>query len=58
MGTALSVRLTAGDISNGYTASSPSNDVSVITPTAAISSMPYSEESMQAMRFFYYKLGK
>ncbi|MBK8603715.1 MAG: Ig-like domain-containing protein [Saprospiraceae bacterium] len=50
--------LTAGDISNGYTASSPSNDVSVITPTAAISSMPYTpEESMQAMRFFYYKLG-
>lgn len=50
--------LTASDISGGYTASSPSNDVGVIAPTAALSSFPYtSVESMQALKFFYYKLG-
>ncbi len=50
--------LTASDIPNGYTASSPTNDVGVIAPTAAVSSLPYSpEESMRAIRFFYYKLG-
>ena len=50
--------LTASDIPNGYTASSPTNDVGVIAPTAAISSMPYTPtESMQALKFFYYKLG-
>jgi hypothetical protein len=50
--------LTASDIENGYTASSPTNDVGVIAPTAAISSMPYTPtESMQALKFFYYKLG-
>lgn len=50
--------LTASDIAGGYTASSPTNDVSVIAPTAAISSMPYTPvESMQALKFFYYVLG-
>jgi hypothetical protein len=50
--------LTASDIPNGYTASSPTNDVGVIAPTAALSSMPYTPaESMNALRFFYYKLG-
>ena len=50
--------LTASDIQNGYTASSPTNDVGVIAPTAAISSIPYSPvQSMNALRFFYYKLG-
>jgi hypothetical protein len=50
--------LTASDIPNGYTASSPSNDVSVIAPTAAISSLPYTPtESMKALKFFYYVLG-
>jgi len=50
--------LTASDIQNGYTASSPTNDVGVIAPTAAISSIPYTPvESMQALKFFYYKLG-
>ena len=50
--------LTASDIPNGYTASSPNNDVGVIAPTAAISSMPYTPaESMAALKFFYYKLG-
>jgi hypothetical protein len=50
--------LTASDISGGYTASSPTNDVGVIAPTAALSSFPYTPtESMQALKFFYYKLG-
>jgi hypothetical protein len=50
--------LTASDIQGGYTASSPTNDVGVIAPTAALSSFPYTPtESMQALRFFYYKLG-
>jgi len=51
--------LTASDIENGgYTASSPTNDVGVIAPTAAISSLPYTPtQSMAALRFDYYKLG-
>jgi hypothetical protein len=50
--------LTASDTYDGYTASSPNNDVGTIAPTAAIGSMPYTPtESMQALRFFYYKLG-
>ncbi len=50
--------LTASDISGGYTASSPTNDVSVIAPTAALSSFPYTPaESLAALRFFYYVLG-
>ena len=50
--------LTASDGNDGYSAHSPSNDRGVITPTAALSSMPYTpEESMAALRFFYYKLG-
>ncbi|MDF2186827.1 glucoamylase family protein [Paraflavitalea sp. CAU 1676] len=50
--------LTASDIPGGYTASSPTNDVGVIAPTAALSSFPYTPaESMQALNFFYYVLG-
>ena len=50
--------LTASDIPNGYTASSPTNDVGVIAPTAALSSFPYTPtESIKAMKFFYYTLG-
>jgi len=50
--------LTASDIEGGYTASSPTNDVGVIAPTAALSSMPFTPEySMQALRFFYHVLG-
>jgi hypothetical protein len=50
--------LTASDIENGYTASSPTNDVGVIAPTAAIASLPYTPiQSMAALRFFYYTLG-
>jgi hypothetical protein len=50
--------LTASDIENGYAASSPTNDLSVIAPTAAISSIPYTPtESIKALEFFYYVLG-
>jgi hypothetical protein len=51
--------LTASDIPDDkYTASSPTNDVGVIAPTAALSSFPYTPvESMEALRFFYYVLG-
>lgn len=50
--------LTASDISGGYTASSPTNDVGVIAPTAALSSFPYTPvESMKALKFYYYVLG-
>ncbi|MBY5958666.1 DUF3131 domain-containing protein [Membranicola marinus] len=50
--------LTASDEKGGYSAHSPTNDRGVITPTAALSSFPYTpEESMQALRHFYYLLG-
>lgn len=50
--------LTASDNQSGYSAHSPSNDMGVITPTAAISSLPYTPlPSMNAIRHFYYKLG-
>ncbi len=50
--------LTASDIEGGYTASSPNNDVSVIAPTAALSSFPYTpQQSMAALKFYYYVLG-
>ncbi len=50
--------LTASDIPNGYTASSPTNDRGIIAPTAALSSFPYTPtESMKALKFFYYVLG-
>ncbi len=50
--------LTASDDNNGYKAHSPSNDDGVISPTAAVSSIPYTpKESMNALKFFYYKLG-
>jgi hypothetical protein len=50
--------LTASDIKGGYTASSPTNDIGVIAPTAALSSFPYTPtESMKALKFFYYTLG-
>ncbi|MEP6749282.1 MAG: glucoamylase family protein, partial [Bacteroidota bacterium] len=47
--------LTASDIQGGYSASSPTSDLGVIAPTAAISSLPYTPtESMKALRFYYY----
>lgn len=50
--------LTSSDNQNGYSAHSPGNDLGVITPTAALSSFPYTPtESMKALKFFYYTLG-
>lgn len=50
--------LTASDIPGGYAANEPNNDIGVISPTAALSSFPYTPvESMQALNFFYYTLG-
>ena len=49
--------LTASDNHQGYAAHSPTNDLGVITPTAALSSFPYTPEfSMQALKYFYYDL--
>jgi len=50
--------LTASDNQSGYSAHSPTNDLGVITPTAALSSFPYTpDESMKALKFFYYTMG-
>ena len=51
--------LTASDVPGGYNANEPgNNDIGVISPTAAISSIAYTPvESMNALKFFYYKLG-
>ena len=50
--------LTASDIPNGYSATSPTADNGTTAPTAALASMPYTpKESMAALRYFYYTLG-
>jgi hypothetical protein len=50
--------LTASDSIHGYDAHSPSNDLGVISPTAALASFPYTpEHSMRALRHFYHRLG-
>ncbi|MDZ7757304.1 glucoamylase family protein [Rhodohalobacter sp.] len=50
--------LTASDNFEGYLAHEPTRDNGTITPTAAISSIPYTpEESMDAIHHFYYVLG-
>lgn len=50
--------LTASDNPWGYDAQSPTNDLGVITPTAAVSAIAYTpEQSMKAIRFFYYTIG-
>ena len=50
--------LTASDNPDGYLAHEPTRDNGTITPTAAISSIPYTpEESMAAIHHFYYILG-
>jgi len=50
--------LTSSDNQSGYSAHSPTNDLGVITPTAALSSFPYTpDKSMKALKFFYYTLG-
>lgn len=51
--------LTASDNHRGYSAHSPTNDLGVITPTAALSSMPYTPElSKAALKHFYYEHGE
>lgn len=48
--------LTASYSTNGYSAHAPHNDLGVITPTAALSSFPYTpNESMAALKYFYSK---
>lgn len=52
--------LTASYSVNYYAAHAPgeTNDLGVITPSAALSSFPYTpEQSMNAMKHFYYNLG-
>jgi hypothetical protein len=50
--------LTASDNPDGYSAQSPSNDNGTITPSAALSSMPYTpEESMAVLKNLYYNYG-
>lgn len=50
--------LTASYSVKGYAAHSPGEDVGVISPTAALSSFPYTpEQSMAAMKHFYFTLG-
>jgi hypothetical protein len=50
--------LTASYSVNGYAAHSPGEDLGVISPTGALSSFPYTpQESMQALRHFYFDLG-
>jgi len=55
---ALDWGLTASDDYNGYSAHSPTNDNCTITPTAAISAMPYTpEQSLATLKHFYYDYG-
>ncbi|MEO8149004.1 MAG: glucoamylase family protein [Bacteroidia bacterium] len=50
--------LTSSDNQSGYDAHSPTNDLGVITPTAAIASIVYTpQNSIDAIKFFYYTLG-
>jgi hypothetical protein len=50
--------LTSSDNQVGYNSHSPENDLGVISPTAALSSFPYTPvESMKALKFFYYTMG-
>lgn len=50
--------LTASDNDTGYDVHSPANDKGVISPTAALSSFPYTPAySMQALRHFYEDMG-
>lgn len=50
--------LTASYSPEGYAAHAPNNDLGVITPTAALSSFPYTpKESMKALKYFYYEKG-
>jgi hypothetical protein len=50
--------LTASYSINGYNAHHPGNDTGVISPTAALSSIPYSyEESMKVLKNLYFNYG-
>lgn len=50
--------LTASDSYQGYAAHNPKEDLSVISPTAALSAFPYTpEQSMHALKHFYFDLG-
>lgn len=50
--------LTASDDHTGYGVHEPTRDNGTISPTAALSSFPYSpDESMKALKHFYYVLG-
>lgn len=50
--------LTASYSVKGYAAHSPNEDLGVISPTAALSSFPYTpDQSMAAMKHFYFELG-
>lgn len=50
--------LTAGATKDGYRQIKPTNDLGYILPSAAVASLPYApEESMKAIKYFYYKLG-
>lgn len=51
--------LTASYSTMGYSAHNPAHDIGVITPTAALSSFPYTpEESMQVIKNLYYNYGE
>lgn len=51
--------LTASYSTVGYSAHHPENDLGVITPTAALSSFPYTpEESMEVLKNLYYNYGE
>lgn len=53
--------LTASYSVNGYAAHAPgeANDLGVISPTAAISSIPYTpDQSINAIKYFYYHYGE
>lgn len=50
--------LSASDSVRGYAAHAPDNDLGVISPSAALSSLPYApKEAMAALRHFYEDLG-
>ncbi|HLO60864.1 MAG TPA: glucoamylase family protein [Bacteroidales bacterium] len=52
--------LTAGYSTEGYAAHAPGErtDLGVITPSAALSSFPYTpEQSMKALKYFYFTMG-
>jgi hypothetical protein len=50
--------LTASYSIKGYSAHQPNNDLGVISPTAALSSFPYTpNESMKALKYFYFTVG-